>query len=73
MTPSDSRTEAEVELVNLYHLARTALDRPDVHDRMVWAANAYGREHSVPAIRAYKSLDRALHGYTRWEWDGHAS
>lgn len=53
-----------VELVNSYHLAMTALADldhvPTRHERMVWAANEYAREHKVSAIRPYKVLSEAL-------------
>ena len=54
-----------VELVNLYHLARTALSGKDDsrHQRMIWAARMFHKHNrpDVPEIRAYKALDRALH------------
>ena len=61
------------ELVELYHLAKTALSYgsgllgPDFehhsrYDRMVWAAKEYSKAHpSCPASRAYTALDRELH------------
>lgn len=57
-------TEGEVvELVNNYHLARTAVgDNPG--DRMQWAAKWFSREHEgIPEIRAYKALERSLASY----------
>lgn len=58
-------TRDEVKLINLYHLARTALagtGNEDVrHARMVWAAEQFAREDGrMQAIGAYKMLDRAL-------------
>ena len=52
----------EVELVNLYHLARTALSGSDDGRwaRMNWAAKEYAKARDIPVVRAYKALDRAL-------------
>lgn len=58
-----------VELVNLYHLAQTALARQENrgrHARMIWASKAYAKAHGVTRLGAYKALDRALvHGAAR--------
>lgn len=48
------------ELVNLYHLAQTAIQSNARYERMCWAAKEFGKAHNLPAIRAYKALDRAL-------------
>lgn len=48
------------ELINLYHLARTALAGNGVvtsYDRMVWASGYFAKEHSdVSSTGAYKDL-----------------
>lgn len=54
-----------VELVNLYHLAQSALCRldhvPTAYERMCWAAREFHKEHlAIPAARAYKALCSAL-------------
>ena len=51
------------ELVNLYHLAATALagERPTRGDRMTWAARQYAKTHpQTSAMGAYKDLDGLL-------------
>ncbi|MFI5260789.1 MAG: hypothetical protein ACHQU0_03275 [Candidatus Paceibacteria bacterium] len=51
------------ELVNLYHLARTALagERAGRYERMCWAAKWFAKEHRyVTANGAYKDLDGLL-------------
>ncbi len=52
------------ELINLYHLANTALagerNCPSTYSRMKWAAGEYAKIHGIPAIRAYKALCTAL-------------
>ena len=54
------------ELVNLYHLARTAVagntaDRRGRYDRMLWAAKEFAKHHDgVTATGAYKDLDGLL-------------
>lgn len=58
------------ELVNLYHLARTALagqrdalghSRDTRHNRQVWAAEEYSKAHpAIDPVAAYKALDRLL-------------
>lgn len=64
---SEIARDGAAELVNLYHLARTALAGrpgtvPSTYDRMLWASDAYAREHpGVSKGHAYKALDRALH------------
>ena len=51
----------QVELINLFHLALTALDAPSRGERLAWAANAYSKDHpDVSKVSAYKALDRAL-------------
>lgn len=66
-------TAAEcAELVNNYHLARTALlpppgghpgalREPGRYDRMIWAARWFATRHpGIPEVRAYKAIDRLL-------------
>lgn len=53
----------EAELVNLYHLARTALSGTGDegrHARMVWAAKKFHNSHAVSTATAYKALCRIL-------------
>ena len=61
------RQSDSLELINLYHLARTALaGNPDTGKlaRMVWAAKAFAKEHSyVTSTGAYKDLSNMLAGY----------
>jgi len=49
------------ELVNLYHLAKTALsDKQDQgrHARMIWASKEFAKAHpQVSPTGAYKDLD----------------
>lgn len=56
-----------VELVNLYHLAQSALSDldhvPTPYERMCWAARQFVAEHAergIPEARAYKALCAAL-------------
>ncbi len=52
------------ELINLYHLARTALanappDRRSNYDRMLWAAKEFSKLFpDISENRAYKELSR---------------
>lgn len=52
------------ELINLYHLARTALSGnadQGRHARMVWASQWFSKQHpDVSATAAYKDLDALL-------------
>lgn len=52
------------ELVNSYHLAMTALADldhvPTRYERMVWAVDAYVREHGGKPVRVYKVLCEAF-------------
>lgn len=51
------------ELINLYHLSQTALSGQSAtrYKRMVWAAEAFHREHpAVSSTAAYKDLDAQL-------------
>jgi len=51
------------QLVNYYHLARTALagDRPTRLDRMMWACRAYHKENpAISVMGAYKDLECLL-------------
>jgi hypothetical protein len=52
--------EARAELVNLFHLARTAVGN-DRLDRKVWASQQYHHAHpEVTGLAAYKDLDGLL-------------
>jgi hypothetical protein len=54
------------ELINLYHLARTALSGGDCskHARMVWACKQWAKQHTyITETGAYKDLDGMLHGW----------
>ncbi len=57
-------TEAErVELVNLYHLARTA-GKEKRYDRLLWAADNFVKENpGWTSASAYKSVDEATRPY----------
>lgn len=47
------------ELVNLYHLARTALSpsNPTPHQRMLWASDAFHKANlTISSTGAYKDL-----------------
>lgn len=54
----------QVELVNSYHLAMTALAGLDHvstrYERMVWAVDAYVREHGGKPVRVYEVMCEAL-------------
>lgn len=60
--------EQIAELVNLYHLARTALSgKTDQHGRadtrwhrIMWAAQEYSKEHGCSHKQAYMALSDAL-------------
>ena len=54
-------TSAErIEIINLYHLARTA-GKDSRYDRMVWAAAQFANENpSWTPFKAYMQLDLAL-------------
>lgn len=54
------------ELINLYHLARTALSGQDdsKYARMIWASKEWAKKHSyTSATGAYKDLSANLTGY----------
>ncbi len=54
------------ELINLYHLARTALSGGDdsKYQRMLWASKEFAKEHTyTSATGAYKDLSANLIGY----------
>lgn len=58
-------TEAQlVDLVNLYHLARTALNEgrgATPYERMVWAAGQFAKENEgITSTGAYKDLCASL-------------
>ncbi len=51
--------EADIgALVNLYHLARTALSGQDdsPYQRMLWASSEFAKAHDVSSTGAYKDL-----------------
>ena len=53
----------ESELINLYHLARTALSGEDDsrYKRMLWASKWFSKEHpEVTSTQAYLELDSLL-------------
>lgn len=57
------KEENKHELINLYHLARTALagKSPTRYERMVWAADQFSKRYSyVNSAGAYKDLDGML-------------
>lgn len=58
------RSADHAELINLYHLARTALSGSadqSGHARMIWAAGEFAKTHAyVSATGAYKDLSDAL-------------
>lgn len=53
------------ELINLYHLARTALaDKKSLsrYDRIIWASSEFAKKHSyVSATGAYKDLSANIY------------
>ena len=54
------------ELINLYHLARTALSGKDnsKYARMIWASGEWAKAHTyTSATGAYKDLSANLEGY----------
>lgn len=54
------------ELINLYHLARTALSGQDdsKYARMLWATREWAKVHTyTSATGAYKDLSANLQGY----------
>lgn len=60
------KEEDYAELINLYHLAKTALaGRPHTkYDRMVWAAKEFVKKYPyISSTRAYKDLSDNLQGY----------
>lgn len=66
--PSTELTQSDTaELIELYHLARTALAGSATpvtpHARMCWASRQWKAERAgagIPSARAYKALCRAL-------------
>ena len=51
------------EIVNMYHLARTALSGKECtrYTRMLWASNEYHKRYpEISAMGAYKDLDGLL-------------
>lgn len=51
------------ELINLYHLARTALSGQSCtkHDRMIWATKEFAKKYPyVTSTAAYKDLSARL-------------
>lgn len=60
------RTADYPELVELYHLARTALSGQSCskYDRMLWATKEWAKTHTyTSATGAYKDLSANLEGY----------
>lgn len=65
------KPEHYCELVNLYHLAKTALagkHQPEgsssKYNRMLWASREFAKQHNyVSATGAYKDLETNLRGY----------
>jgi hypothetical protein len=63
------RAQDYSELINLYHLARTALaDKPlaeqGKYHRMIWATKEWAKVHTyTSATGAYKDLSANLEGY----------
>lgn len=54
------------ELINLYHLAKTALSGQDAskYNRMLWASKEWAKVHTyTSATGAYKDLSANLIGY----------
>lgn len=61
--PRFIRSADALELINLYHLARTALagDKAGRCERMCWAAKWFAKQHpEVSVTGAYKDLDGLL-------------
>lgn len=58
------KSEHYSELINLYHLARTALaDKKNVtsYDRKIWASSEFAKKYNyVTSTGAYKDLDANL-------------
>jgi len=57
------KKEDAAELINLYHLALTALSGAPCgrYERMLWASRWFAQEHSyVSVVAAYKDLDGLL-------------
>lgn len=56
-----------LELINLYHLARTALSgtqNQSKYDRMIWATKEFNKLHpDISSTAAYKDLSANLEGY----------
>lgn len=60
------KDEHYTELVNLYHLARTALAGGDdsKYARMIWACKEWAKVHTyTSSTGAYKDLSANLQGY----------
>lgn len=54
-------TDAQADLVSLYHLARTALDNPSRYGRMKWAAKWHSKEREgITEAEAFAELESAL-------------
>lgn len=52
-----------VELINLFHLARTALagESPTKYDRMLWAVKAFCKDNpEMKSMAVYKDIDGLL-------------
>lgn len=62
-TPRFIRTEQQAELINLWHLARTALSGKECtrYTRMIWASKEFAKAHpEISSTAAYKDLDGML-------------
>lgn len=60
------KAEHYPELINLYHLARTALSGKSCtkYDRMLWATKEWAKIHTYTTpTGAYKDLSANLQGY----------
>lgn len=58
--PRFIRADQAVELINLYHLARTALSGQECtpYTRRLWASKEFSKAHpEVSSTAAYKDLD----------------
>lgn len=66
-TPRFINNEQMSELINLYHLARTALSgtsKTSKYDRMVWVSKEFAKANpGISSTAAYKDLDGQLYGY----------
>lgn len=50
----------DAELIELYLMARVALDNPSRYERLLWVARQFSRKHpEVRKITAYRATDEA--------------